>query len=1177
MSTTCETCGQELPEGARFCFSCGAQQTPTVCATCGQPLVPGARFCLSCGTPVGAPAGGPAAPGLVEPIASRRVTTVLFGDLVGFTALSESRDQEEVRELLSAYFEECRRVIDRYAGVVEKFIGDAVMAVWGVPTAHEDDAERAVRAGLELVDAVVSLGERVGVPDLSMRVGLVTGEVAVTVGATQQGMVAGDAVNTASRVQSAATPGQVWVDETTRLLTASAITYVDVGSHTMKGKTDPLPLWAVRAVVAAVGGAQRADGLEAPLIGRDRELRLCKDLFHATEAAGRPLLLVVEGDPGVGKTRLAWEFEKYADGLSGAVSWHRGRCLAYGEGVAFFALAEAIRGRLRSVDGQAGDSEGDGADRPQDEAALLDRGLDRLVPDETERDWLRPRIGSLLGIGSVGSFPREDLFSSWVTLLERAGAGNPVVLVIDDAQNADEGLLQFVEHLLASAGFACFVLLLTRPGLLETRPSLALNRRATVAHLEALPPAEMGTLFGGLVAGLPDDVRDQLVERAEGVPLYAVETVRSLIDRDLVVPRGGQYVLADDGDLSLDSLQAPASLQALVAARLDGLTPEQRRVVDRASVVGESFSRETVDALNPDVVNVPAVLSSLLRQQIFSQETRRFSAGLGRYSFVQSVVRQVAYSQLSRRDRKALHLAVAAQMESASENDDVAAVVAQHYLDAVEAVPTDPDADELRNAAVNHLERAATRAEGLGGPEEAAAHLVVALSLAATPQKVAALEAALGEALFHAGRYDESCQHAERAEEMLAEQGDRMGAARAAVTRCRALSYGPRDHARANAVLERWWQELKGDTDEIEVRFLVCSTMVAALLRQGIRDWALMETEVTLAERADDPRFLSEAYVALASYFAATGSSAVNRMMLRAAADLARKNHDPVSLAKTLNNLSSDNSLDNLDNAVEAAREGNEVSRNAGLSAFRCVTDANLLMALFARGDWDEIAGALVDIERQPEDNNIQIWWAISAMLGSARGTEPPIPIGRLDDDAIGDDVSDVAWQRVCQALTAVRDGDLPRASALAREAVEHIHRITGLWEDLPFVWPLAVDLARAAGESKSLDSLMALAGQSDRTAATPMALRVHWSRTAGLLAMEAGDLEEAERLLRAAVDDCVTWGSVPYGARAALDLAACLEAQGRHDEAALVREPAAADLERLGAVAWRERFAEVH
>ena len=207
-------------------------------------------------------------------MAERRVTSVLFGDLVGFTTLSESRDSEDVRELLSRYFDLCRTVIGRYGGTVEKFIGDAVMAVWGVPTAHEDDAERAVRAGLEIVESIAAMGADLQAPHLAMRVGVVTGEVAVTLGATGQGMVAGDAVNTASRVQSAATPGRVWVDETTRSLSSAAISFTDVGEHALKGKAEPAPLWEAGAVVAAVGGGQRVDGLEAPLTGRDRELRL---------------------------------------------------------------------------------------------------------------------------------------------------------------------------------------------------------------------------------------------------------------------------------------------------------------------------------------------------------------------------------------------------------------------------------------------------------------------------------------------------------------------------------------------------------------------------------------------------------------------------------------------------------------------------------------------------------------------------------------------------------------------------------------------------------------------------------------------------------------------------------------------------------------------------------------
>ncbi len=535
------------------------------------------------------------------PVASRRITSVLFGDLVGFTPLSESRDQEDVRELLGRYFEECSTIVARYGGVVEKFIGDAVMAVWGVPTTHEDDAERSVRAGLELVAATAALGSEVGVADLAMRVGIVTGEVAVTVGAEMQGMVAGDPVNTASRVQSVAASGQVWVDETTRLLTSAAISYADVGSHQLKGKVDPMPLWAARAVVATAGGAQRADGLEAPLVGRERELRMVKELFHGVAETGRPGLLVISGDAGVGKSRLGWEFSKYTDGLADACRWHSGKCVSYGEGVAYYAVAEAVRSRLET---------GLGTDEAVDTSELVERGLTAYVDDPDERAWLAPRLGALLGIGGGGGHAREDLFAAWTTFFERVSHGTePVVMLIDDAQYADEGLVLFLEHLMAAAAFPCFVMLLARPELVIDRPGLVTNRRATVLHLGAFTPDEMATLVDGLVHGLPTHVREQLVERAEGIPTYAVETIRALIDRDLVVPRGGDYVLADPDSLDLDEVGAPASLHALISARLDRLAPDQRRVVDRASVAGGSVEPSLLAELCVDIPDLDDVLA----------------------------------------------------------------------------------------------------------------------------------------------------------------------------------------------------------------------------------------------------------------------------------------------------------------------------------------------------------------------------------------------------------------------------------------------------------------------------------------------------------------------------------------------------------------------------------------
>ena len=402
----CARCGSANPEGSKFCSECGGALA-RACPSCGNPAAAG-KFCNECGTPL---TDGPAPAAPAVPVSERRTTTVLFGDLVAFTTLSESRDPEEVRELLSQYFAVARTVVGRYGGTIEKFIGDAVMAVWGVPVSHEDDAERAVRAGLDLVAEVAALGASVGAPELSMRVGVVTGSVAVTFGATHEGMVAGDAVNTASRVQTVATPGTVWVDQETHGLTAAAVAFSDMGAHVLKGKSEPARLYRADAIVAAVGGAQRVDGLEAPMTGRERELREVRELFHATQADGRARLAVATGVAGVGKSRLGWEFEKYSDGLTDTLFWHRGRCLSYGDGVAFWAFAEMVRSRLKIVD----------TDGPGEVEDKIRTGVAAVSATPAEAVWLTPRVSALLASGERGVFDRTDLFASWTTFLERVG------------------------------------------------------------------------------------------------------------------------------------------------------------------------------------------------------------------------------------------------------------------------------------------------------------------------------------------------------------------------------------------------------------------------------------------------------------------------------------------------------------------------------------------------------------------------------------------------------------------------------------------------------------------------------------------------------------------------------------------------------------------------------------
>jgi class 3 adenylate cyclase len=497
--------------------------------------------------------GEPASFRPAEPQTERRVVTVLFADLVGFTARAEDRDPEQVREFLAEYFALAREVIERYGGMVEKFIGDAVMALWGAPIAREDDPERAVRAAMELVDSVRRLGS--GTADEAMlRAGVLTGEAAVTIGAEGQGLVAGDLVNTASRLQSVAPPGTVLVGESTFRASDRAIAFEPAGEQVLKGKAAPVPAWRALRVVAERGGLGRSEGIEAPFVGRDDELRLLKEVLHAAGRERRVRLVSVTGQAGVGKSRLAWEF-KYIDGSSSR--WHRGRSPSYGEGITFWALGEMIRSR-------AGLAETDDERTTREGIAAMVR---THVSDETERAWIEPALLSLLGVESgVGS---EQLFGAWRTFFERLAATAPVALVFEDLHWADTGTLDFIDHLLEwSRNVPLLIVTLARPELLERRPDWGAGKRSfTSIYLEPLGTEAMRGLLAGLVPGLPTSARDAIVARADGIPLYAVETVRMLLAQGRVVLEGGVYRPVDD----LRDLAVPETLTALIAARLDEL------------------------------------------------------------------------------------------------------------------------------------------------------------------------------------------------------------------------------------------------------------------------------------------------------------------------------------------------------------------------------------------------------------------------------------------------------------------------------------------------------------------------------------------------------------------------------------------------------------------------------
>ena len=399
----------------KFCGECGTALAQA-CPTCGTANPPTVKFCGECGTALTATRRRPVdTAGAPPPQPSAASSPSSSPTSSGFTTLSESRDPEEVRELLSRYFDTCRRLIELYGGTVEKFIGDAVMAVWGTPTATEDDAERAVRAALDLVAAVSALGDEVGAPELAARAGVLTGEAAVTLGAEGQGMVAGDLVNTAARIQSAADPGAVFVGEATKRSSEASIAYASAGTHELKGKDESVPLWQALRVTAGRGGALKSAGLEPPFVGRDRELRLVKELFHATADEQRAHLVSVTGIAGIGKSRLGWEFFKYMDGLEEGVWWHRGRCLAYGEGVAFWALAEMVRMRAGIVEGED----------PASAREKVRASLDAFVVDDEERRFVEPRILHLLGLEEGPARAKEELFGAWRALLRADGRAGP--------------------------------------------------------------------------------------------------------------------------------------------------------------------------------------------------------------------------------------------------------------------------------------------------------------------------------------------------------------------------------------------------------------------------------------------------------------------------------------------------------------------------------------------------------------------------------------------------------------------------------------------------------------------------------------------------------------------------------------------------------------------------------
>ncbi len=1033
----CSSCGTDNPAGTRFCKECGAR-LGTVCSACGTAILPDAKFCGACGNPVGAMAALRPATAeadsttlVAPPIAERRHVSVLFADLVGFTSLAEGRDAEETRELLSRYFDLARDVIGRYGGTVEKFIGDAVMAVWGAPVAHEDDAERAVRAALELVEAVGGPA-----PGVTARAGVLTGEAAVTIGATNQGMVAGDLVNTASRLQGAATPGTVLVGEVTEQAIRDSIVLEAVGEQALKGKVLPVPAWRALRVVAGRRGVGRADRLEAPFVGRTAELRALKDALTSTGAEHRARYVAITGQAGIGKSRLAWELEKYVDGLVEPIYWHRGRSPAYGEGIAFWALAEMVRSR-------AGIHE---SDLQGDAAVKLSTMLETYVPEIDDRRWIEPHLRALLGLEQSAGGDRSEQFAAWRRLFEAIAARGTTALVFEDLQWADDGLLDFIESLLEwSRSQPILVVVLARPELHERRPSLgAASRNALAVHLEPLGPDEMRELLAGLAPELGLPVVDAVVARADGIPLYAIELVRMLRNGEAETLAG-----------TADRLAIPPSLHALVAARLDGLPPSDRSLLQDAAVLGQSFTIPALAAVSgEEAATLEARLRPLVRREFLAVEADPRSPERGQYAFVQSVVHEVAYATLARRDRRARHVAAARHIESLGD-ESMATVLATHYLEAYRAAPEDAQGQAIRAQARVALRAAADRSARLHNYRQAVTDLGLALDLSDDASERAALLMRQAELSEAGARYEEATRAAEEARATYERLADR-SAFLAATALLGRIEMKSGRMVEAAALFQQSLSDLDPTADPATYARFAAEYARIHMVENRAADGAAW-TERALA--AAGPIRLVEV-VAEALNTRGVCLQSLNRLdegvaLLRASVDLAAANHLSSAELRARFNLAGRRFADAPRDAIAVLRTGVDVALKTGRRDWLLALSGFLCGQLSSIGDFDDALAVLdvvSDSDRPPNERADAILHR--AEIAAYRGDATAWRRGLAEAEVLveGDSSPQRQWAWAVTAMqVALAEGRLDDARMEARG-------IGGNWA----IWG-AIGSARAA------------------------------------------------------------------------------------------------------------------
>ncbi len=684
-----------------------------VCPQCGQENPEGARFCNACAAPLDA-----------QPEAdreTRKTVTVLFCDVAGYTEAGERLDPEALRRLQSRFFDDARAALERHGATVEKFIGDAVMAVFGIPQLHEDDALRAVRAALELQEAVSQLG-------LEARIGINTGEV---VAGSGDALVTGDAVNVAARLEQAAEPGVILIGEPTHRLLSGAVTSEPAGPLAAKGKTEPLQAWRLLNVRPEAEALPRR--LDSPMVGRERERAVLRQAFDRAREERSCHLFTVLGAAGVGKSRLVAELVREVEGEATVL---RGRCLSYGEGITFWPLTEVMT-----------------------ELGVGDRDtLEGLIAGETDAPLIADRVAAAIGLGGIAA-SGEETFWAVRKLFEALARRGSLVLVFDDLHWAEPTFLDLVEHVADWCRDAPILLVgLARPELLDVRPAWAGGKlNATSVLLEPLPDDQCDELIVNLLGSteLSDDTRLRISEAAEGNPLFVEEMLAMLIDEGVLRPQNGGWTAVED----VGTVSVPPSIQALLAARLDRLESLERQVIERASVEGKIFHRGAVAQLSPEPARatVIAQLQALVRKELIRPDTPTF-AGDDAFRFRHLLIRDAAYDSLPKETRADLHERYADWLEEQvadrlSEYEEILGYhLEQAYRCRAELGPIDEEGRGLGTRAASRLAAAGQRAFGRTDMPAAANLLDRAAALVPPEDPLRAeLLPKLADALFNTG------------------------------------------------------------------------------------------------------------------------------------------------------------------------------------------------------------------------------------------------------------------------------------------------------------------------------------------------------------------------------------------------------------------------------------------